>query len=244
MCAAQNKNKPILTYMINHIVGEKVDYITKCEEVYEYELGIINTNGRACRGGREIGNQNITTFDIAHKCGVSKRGCQEMLRIVKNIPLDERMILKTSRIANKRSVLTYLSSLDNQTRSRAIEEILERETKGLPSFPTEREFVVEINNHLKSLGYDVENEVKTPLGYVDIVATKGDDVMIIEVKNNSGVSAITKALGQILCYAYCIPNTTPYVCTPTLPSDDSLKLLQAYNIKFLDIRDMCSSERP
>lgn len=216
-----------------------MDYITRCEEICAYEVSVIQSGIRSTNGGVRKGvsyrSGGITTTDIAQKFGVTKRHCQEMLQIVKNIPYDELSLLKSSRIANKRSLLLYLSSMDNQTRSRAIANLINRETKGLPSFPTEHEFVVEINNYLESLGYTVENEVKTPLGYVDIVATKGEDSMIIEVKNNSGVKDITKALGQILCYAYCIPNTTPYICTPTLPSDDSLKLLRAYNIKFLDM---------
>ena len=210
-------------------------YITKCEEIYEYEMGIIKNGNRAnlhC-GGRGIKTELITTHDIAHRFGVGKRECQEMLQIVKRIPQNERIIQKSSRGANKRSVLLYLSSMDNETRTCTINEMIRRESNNLPSFPTEHEFVIEVNNYL--IGYSIKNEVKTPLGYVDIVDTKNTDVMIIEVKNNSSVRNITEALGQILCYAHCIPNTIPCICTPTPPSDDSMKLLDAYKIKFLDI---------
>lgn len=91
------------------------------------------------------------------------------------------------------------------------------------SLPLEKETQKLIANFMRSSGFTVQTNVKTPLGYIDILVREylpngGIFYHVIEVKRDNGSNSIKHAIGQLREYRkHYGSNTKLYFCT----GDDS-----------------------
>lgn len=86
---------------------------------------------------------------------------------------------------------------------------------------------------LVSEGWIVEERVGLKVGVVDLKASKGDEVMLIEVKPSAGTNEVNHALGQLLFYKEQVPNVKLAIALPAFPNDPCKEVLAKYAIEII-----------
>lgn len=121
---------------------------------------------------------------------------------------------------------------------------------------SERDVQEQLTNYYRSIGYTVQREVKTPLGYIDLLCTTSIEVdckvadtnllvgseatsnLLIEVKE---YHSIKHAVGQLYAYSKYYPNYTlvlayfsykglPPALHPTNYTFDNITLVNAHSV--------------
>lgn len=82
------------------------------------------------------------------------------------------------------------------------------------AFATEKPFVTQVVQHLRSQGWDCTREVRTPYGRIDILATRQEAVWVIEAKRSTDGPRLTMALGQLLGSQASYPQARLGIATP------------------------------
>lgn len=98
---------------------------------------------------------------------------------------------------------------------------------------TEDDYRREVIRKLSSDGWSVESEVYTPQGRIDILASKEDRTIIVEVKLRGDNNSVSHALGQLLFYRCAFPNAELFIATATTPRDDTMAILSKYGVNQL-----------
>lgn len=106
----------------------------------------------------------------------------------------------------------------------------------LTAFQKEEEYCEKISNSMMLDGWDIQREVFTPLGRIDILAKKGNNQQIIEVKLRSDTNSASSALGQLLFYSKSYPKAKLIFASPRTPTEKILSVLGFYKVSFLEIK--------
>lgn len=89
-----------------------------------------------------------------------------------------------------------------------------------------------VADSLRSSGWLVETEAYTSQGRIDILATRGDEVKIIEVKLKESSHDAAHALGQLLFYCKFHPGASLWFCSPRRPDETIISILDSYGVKY------------
>lgn len=98
---------------------------------------------------------------------------------------------------------------------------------------TEDAFRNRVADHLRDSGWSVVTEVPANGGRIDILARRGDEQIIVEVKTSTHAHAASHALGQLLFYRQSCPDASLWFIAPQMPSDSVLATLAVNGVNFL-----------
>lgn len=100
----------------------------------------------------------------------------------------------------------------------------------------ESEFRNSVANQLMSEGWSVSKEQYTSQGRIDILAERGKEQRIIEVKLGGKSNDAAHALGQLMFYARFYPKASLWFCSHA-PADATVKsILGFYGVNVLEVK--------
>lgn len=99
----------------------------------------------------------------------------------------------------------------------------------------EAEFRDAIAQAMKADGWQVATEDFTSQGRIDILARRGDETRIIEVKMTAKSNDMAHALGQLLFYSKFHPGASLWVASPERPDLTTLAILASYGVHYQEL---------
>jgi len=87
-----------------------------------------------------------------------------------------------------------------------------------------------IAKRLNGQGWIVATEDHTSQGRIDVLARKGEEVKIIEVKQRADSNSAAHALGQLLFYSKFYPEATLWFHSPERPTPTVMSILNSFAV--------------
>ena len=92
-----------------------------------------------------------------------------------------------------------------------------------------------IAKRLKVQGWIIATEDHTSQGRIDVLARKGEEVKIIEVKQRADSNSAAHALGQLLFYSKFYPEATLWFHSPERPTPTVMSILNSFDVQYLEV---------
>lgn len=136
--------------------------------------------------------RTYTTKEISEMMGYSVRSINRLIKKVgiKTILLKGKNMIPYSELHKiKKHFIKENQDIKNNVRAR-----------------NERYLQIQIKNYLKKNLYVVCEEVKSSFGNIDLIATKDNETLLIEIKYNLTTHKMMESLGQLIAYSEDYPN--------------------------------------